>query len=91
MKNGQEVIDYIGAVNIGSLYRLNSPLGNGTGHRTATTMATLLLTSSTVKYEALLHSCETNPVWGDRYRLVTVLTHDNFIVLPHWNTRLLAQ
>ena len=30
------------------------------------------------------------PVGGGRYRLVTVRTHGNFLVLPHWNTRPLA-
>ena len=28
--------------------------------------------------------------WGDGYRFVTVCTHGDFIMLPHWNTRLLA-
>ena len=49
----------------------------------------LPLTSGLVKYEAVLHNCGRNP-GGDGYRLVTVRTHDDFIVLPHWNTRLPA-
>ena len=32
-------------------------LGNGTGHRTVTLAAPLLLTSGPVRYEAVLHSC----------------------------------
>ena len=36
------------------------------------------------------HSCETSPVGGGRYRPVTVHTHGDFIVLPHWNTRPVA-
>ena len=50
--------------------------------------APLLLSSCPVRYEAVLHSC------GTRYRLVTVLTHGDFIVntgdvivLPCWDTR----
>ena len=39
-------------------------LGNGTGRRTATLMALLLLTSGPVRYEAELHSCGTSPVLG---------------------------
>ena len=39
-------------------------LGNGTGHRTATMVATLLLNSGPVRYEAVLHSCEASPVGG---------------------------
>ena len=44
-------------------------------------MAPLLLTSGLVRHEAVLHSCGTGPV-GDEYRLVTVHTHGDFIVLP---------
>ena len=32
--------------------------------RTATMTAPLLLTHGPVRYEAVLHSCGTNPVWG---------------------------
>ena len=37
-------------------------LGNGTGRRTATLVTPLLLTSGPVRYEAVRHSCGTNPV-----------------------------
>ena len=60
-------------------------LGNGSGHRTARLAAPLILTNSLVRYETMLHSCGTSPVRG--YRLVTVCTHSDFIVLPHWDTR----
>ena len=62
-----------------------APLGNGTGWRTATLVASLLLISRPVKYEVVLHSCGTSPVVGREggYRLVTVHTHSDFIVLPH--------
>ena len=69
---------------------LDAHLGNGTSRRSVTVMAPLLLTSGPVRYEDVLHSCGTRLVGGDGYQLVTVQTHDNFIVLPHWNTRLLA-
>ena len=59
--------------------------GNGTGRRTVTFVAPLPLTSGPVRYEAVLHSCVTSPV-GDGYRLVTVRTHGDFIVLPHWSS-----
>ena len=72
-----------------TLQLLDADLGNGTGRRTATIMAPLLFTSGLVRYEAVLHSCGTSPV-GAEYRLVTVHTQGDFIVLPHWNTRLLA-
>ena len=39
-------------------------LGNGTGRRTVTMMAPLLLTSGLVRHEAVLHSCGTSPVGG---------------------------
>ena len=42
-------------------------LGNGTGRRTATLVAPLLLIGGIVKYEAVLHSCRTSPVGGDGY------------------------
>ena len=47
--------------------------------------AALLLTSGLVRYEAELHNCGTITVGGRV--LVTVRTHSDFIVLPHWNTR----
>ena len=43
---------------------LDACLGNGTGQRTATMMAPLVLTSGPVRYEAVLHSCRTSPVGG---------------------------
>ena len=61
-------------------------LGNGTGRRTATMSALLLLTSGLVRHETVLHSCVTSPEGGGGYRLVIVHTHGDFIVLPHWNT-----
>ena len=74
-----------------TLYLLDAHLGNGTGHRTATMTAPLLLTSGPVMYETVLHSGGTSPVGRrDVYQLVTVQTHGNLIVLPHWNTRLPA-
>ena len=48
---------------MGSLYHCIvacAHLGNGTGHRTATLAAVLLLTSGPVRYEAVLHSSGTN-------------------------------
>ena len=45
-----------------SLYSCTAHIGNGTGHRTATMTAPLLLTLGSVRYEALLHSCGTSPV-----------------------------
>ena len=51
------------------------------------------ITTGLARYEMVLHSCGTRP-WreggdeGERYRLVTVRTHGDFIMLPHWNTRL---
>ena len=39
-------------------------LGDGTGGRTVTLAALLLLTSRPVRYEAVLHSCGTNLVGG---------------------------
>ena len=71
---------------MGSLHRCivaYTHLENGTGHRTATMVAPLLLTSGPVRYEAVLQSCGTSPVGGGGYRLVTVRTHGDFIVLPH--------
>ena len=57
-------------------------LGNGTGHRTATLVAPLLLSSGLVRYDTILGLVE----WGGEYRLVTVCTLGDFIVLPQWNT-----
>ena len=39
-------------------------LRNGTGRRTATLAAPLLLTSGPVRYEAVLHISSTSPGWG---------------------------
>ena len=72
-----------------ALELLDTHLENGTGRRTATMIAPLLLTSGPIRYEAVLQSCGTSPV-GDGYQLVTVYTHGDVIVLPHWNTRPLA-
>ena len=73
---------------------LERHLGNGTGHRTVTMVAPLLLTSGPVRYEAGL------PVGVEVFVVVYVLAtpkvtpdlwqcilDDNFIVLPHWDTR----
>ena len=52
---------------MGNLYRYIvacGHLGNSTGHRTATLVAPLLLTSGPVRYAAVLHSCGTSPVQG---------------------------
>ena len=43
---------------------MHAQLGKGTGHRTATMMAPLLLTIGPVRYEAMLHSCWSSPVGG---------------------------
>ena len=45
-----------------ALYLLGADLGNSTSHRTATIMVPLLLTSGSVRYEAVLHSCGTSPL-----------------------------
>ena len=48
---------------MGSLYRsivVCEHLGNGTGRRTVTMVALLLLSSGPVRYEAVLDSCGTN-------------------------------
>ena len=50
---------------MGSLYHCVvacAQLGNGTGCRTATLAAPLVLTSGLLRYEAVLHSCGTSPV-----------------------------
>ena len=39
-------------------------LGNGTGHRTVTMAAPLLLPSGLVRYYAMLHSCGTSRMMG---------------------------
>ena len=56
-------------------------------------------TSGLAKCEAVLHGCGTSPVFVDVYvlvtskvspgrdRLVTMCTHSDFIVLPHWDIR----
>ena len=74
---------------MGSLYHcivVCAYLGNGTGRRTVTMVAPLLLTSGPVRYRTVLHSCGTSPV-GEGYQLVTVCTPGDFIVLPHWDIR----
>ena len=52
-----------------ALYLLDAHLGNGTGHRTVTMAAPLLLTSGPARYEALLHGCGTSPVFVVAYIL----------------------
>ena len=50
---------------MGGSYRcivLDALLENGTGRRTMTMVAPLLLTSSLARYEAVLHGCGTSPV-----------------------------
>ena len=47
-----------------ALSLLGAHLRNGTGRRTVTLMAPLLLTSGLARYEAALHSCGTSPVGG---------------------------
>ena len=47
-----------------TLQLLDAHLGNGTSRRTATMMAPLLFTSGPVRYEAVLHLCETIPMGG---------------------------
>ena len=49
---------------------------------TATRLAPLLFTSGSVRYEALPHSCGTNPVLGMGTD-ISQCTHGVFIVLPH--------
>ena len=68
---------------IGSLYCCIvacAHLGNGTGHRTATLAAPQLLMKLCFTVVGQTQS-------GDGYWLVTVHTYDNFILLPHWNSR----
>ena len=64
----------------------HAQLGKGTGRRTVTMAAQLLLTIGPVRYEAVLHSCGTSALggMGGWYRLVTMRTHGDFIVLTHW-------
>ena len=64
-------------------------LGNGTGRRTVTLAVPLALTSGPVRYEAVLYSCGKMPLGrgGGWHQLVTVCTHGDFIVLPHWDIR----
>ena len=47
----------------GEFVSFDAHLGNGTGRRTATMAAPLLLTSGLVRYEALPHGCKTSPVF----------------------------
>ena len=53
----------VGGVCVG-IYLLDAHLGNGSGRRTVTMMAPLLLTHGLVRYEAVLHSCGTSLVGG---------------------------
>ena len=62
---------------------------HGTGCRSAA-MAAPLASSGPARCKAVLHGYGTSPLEGELYRLVTVCTHGDFIVLPHWNTRPLA-
>ena len=39
-------------------------VGNGTGRRTVTLVAPVLLTSGVVRYETVFHSCGTKPSGG---------------------------
>ena len=59
-------------------------LRNSTGRRTVTLVAALVLINGPVRYEGVVHSCGRSLVGG------RVWTHGGFIVLPHWNTRLLT-
>ena len=45
-----------------ALCLLDAYLGNSTGCRTVTMTAPLLITSGPLRYEAVLHSCETSPI-----------------------------
>ena len=65
---------------------LDAPLGNGTGRRTVTMAASLLVVRCGMK------RCFTavGQARGGGYQLVKVRTHGDFIVLPHWDTRPLA-
>ena len=52
---------------MGSLYHCIiacGHLGNGTGHRTVTMAASLLLTNGPARYEAVFHGCGTSPSGG---------------------------
>ena len=80
---------YVWGVHV-ALQLLDAHLGNGTGHRTVTMAAPLLFTSGLVRYEAVLHSYGESLVGRAKYWLLSVRTHDDFIVLPHGNTRPLA-
>ena len=64
---------------------LDAHLGNGTGHRTVTMVAPLVLTSGPVRCASQL-SDKPSKVRG-WYQLVTAHTHGDFIVLPHWDIR----
>ena len=62
-------------------------LGNGTGRRTVTMAALLLLTSGPMRYEAVLHSCRISPVGEGVLTCDSVCTHGIFTVLPYWDIR----
>ena len=68
---------------------LDAHLWNSTCCRTATLTAPLLLTSGLLRHETVLHSYGTNPQqgWGTT---CDSANSRQLIVLPHWNTRLLA-
>ena len=47
-----------------------------------------LVSSGLARCEPVLHYYGTSPLEKEQwYQLVTVRTHGNFIVLPHWNMR----
>ena len=56
--------------------------GSGTVHRPATMTAPLLLLTSSLCFTVVGQDW-----WGDGYRLVTIRTPGDFIMLSHWNTR----
>ena len=62
-----------------ALYLLGAHLGNGTGHQKYSQMVQWGM--------RLCFRVVGQAQWG---RLMTVYTHGDFIVLPHWNTRLPA-
>ena len=68
---------------MGGLCRFRS-----TGYRSVV-MAAPPASSGVMRCEAVLHGFGTSPLerGGEVHQLVTVHTHVNFIVLPHWNTR----
>ena len=62
-----------------------------TGCRSAAMVAPLA-SNGLATCEDVLHGYGKSPLEGEGlYRLVTVRSHGDFIVLPHWNTRPPAQ